>query len=126
MATNGDNSNKGNIQFTSKSKPEKGLSGYFQGQNLKTQFSEKYFQEGGYLSTALSELQEMEKEYNSIANLVEGMSKTEKDRFNAQNQALKNQIAVLTRIQDNQSATDKEAIKSIKDSNKLRINGMVE
>ena len=36
MATNGDNSNKGNIQFTSKSKPEKGLGGYFQGQNLKT------------------------------------------------------------------------------------------
>lgn len=126
MATNGDNSNKGNIQFTSKSKPEKGLSGYFQGQDLKTQFSEKYFQEGGYLSTALSELQEMEKEYNSIAKLVDGMSKTEKDRFNAQNQALKNQIAVLTRIQDNQSATDKEAIKSIKDSNKLRIDGMVE
>lgn len=126
MATNGDNSNKGNIQFTSKSKPEKGLSGYFQGQDLKTQFSEKYFQEGGYLSTALSELQEMEKEYSSIANLVEGMSKTERDRFNAQNQALKNQITVLTRIQDNQSATDKEAIKSIKDSNKLRINGMVE
>ena len=64
MATNGPNGNtpNGNINFNSNPSVQPGITGYFQGQSTRREFTNDFWKEGGYLSESIKELEEMKRQ----------------------------------------------------------------
>ena len=125
MATNGPNGNtpNGNINFNSNPSVQPGITGYFQGQSTRREFTNDFWKEGGYLSESIKELEEMKRQYKEMSKEVSNLSKSEQKTFRDRKQALNQQLALLKTIRENQEASDTEAIEAINSSNKLRLKG---
>lgn len=131
MATNGNNGNNmtPNMSFTdnSSSGKQEGIFGYLQNRGTKGQFAKDYWKENsGYLDSALKDLKEMQKLYKELEKSQDKMNTSQENQFKTQKRALELQIATLEDIKQTQDVNDREAIRSIQDSNKLRQKGLLD
>ena len=129
MATNGKDGMTPSMNFSGNSsdKREEGVFGYLQNRGTKNTFSKDYWRENtGYLDSALKDLKEMQKLYNELEKSSGKMTSSQEKTFKTQKRALELQLATLKDIKDTQEVSDRDAIRSIQDSNKLRQKGLLE
>lgn len=129
MATNGKDGMTPNMNFSGNSsdRKEEGVFGYLQNRGTKNTFSKDYWKENtGYLDSALKDLKEMQKLYNELEKSSGKMTSSQEKTFKTQKRALELQLATLNDIKDTQEVSDRDAIRSIQDSNKLRQKGLLE
>ena len=132
MATNsknGGNNMTPNMDFSdnSSSQQQKGIFGYLENRSTKNSFAKDYWKEGsGYLDSALKDLKEMQKLYKELEKSQDKMNTSQENQFKSQKRALELQIATLEEIKQTQDVNDRDAIRSITDSNKLRNKGLLD
>ena len=132
MATNGKNGGNNmtpNMDFSdnSSSQQQKGIFGYLENRSTKNSFAKDYWKEGsGYLDSALKDLKEMQKLYKELEKSQDKMNTSQENQFKSQKRALELQIATLEEIKQTQDVNDRDAIRSITDSNKLRNKGLLD
>ena len=127
MATNQNNGSNGNINYSSPGSKNMGVSGNLQNRMAGQQFNERFYREqSGYLDNSLSQIKELLKYYEQISGMTKDLSKTEQTRFKRQQDALKEQLKTLEYVKDTREVDYEDAIKLIRESNKLSISGAKE
>ncbi len=129
MATNGKDGMTPNVSFSGNNSGQRqeGIFGYLQNRSTQTNFSREYWKEGsGYLDSALKDLKEMQKLYKQLEKSQDKMTTSQENQFKSQKRALELQISTLEDIKQTQEVSDRDAIRSIKDANKIRQKGMLD
>lgn len=124
MATNGNNN--GTINYSENPSIQSGVFGYAQGNAERRNFSNSFWKDGGYLSESIKELEAMRDTYAEMSKLSSKMTTAEKSALREKKRELKQQLDILYNYQETQEVSDKEAIDSIKQSNKLRLQGLAQ
>lgn len=127
MATNGRDGMTPNTSFSdnSSSRKEEGIFGYLKNRNTKSDFSRDYWREGsGYLDSSIKSLKEMQKQYKELEKLQGKMTESQEREFKSKKRELEIQLSMLEDIKSNQEVSDKEAIKSIREANRIRQKGL--
>lgn len=127
MATNGRDGMTPNTSFSdnSSSRKEEGIFGYLKNRNTKSDFSRDYWREGsGYLDASIKNLKEMQKQYKELEKLQGKMTESQEREFKSKKRELEIQLSMLEDIKSNQEVSDKEAIKSIREANRIRQKGL--
>lgn len=118
MATNG------NMDFGSNPEVSNGISGYAQGSMTKKQFKNDFYRDGGYLSEAIKEAEQMLKTYEEMGKSIKGLTKSEKESINQMKIKTETHLSYLNKISKTQTVSSQAAIKAINDTNKLNTKGM--
>ncbi len=130
MATNGKDGMTPNVSFSgndSSGQRGGGIFSYLQNRSTQTNFSREYYKEGsGYLDSALKDLKEMQKLYKQLEKSQSKMTTAQENQFKSQKRALELQIASLEDIKQAQEVSDRDAVRSIKDTNKIRQKMLLE
>ena len=127
MATNQNNGSNGNINYSSPGSKNMGVSGNLQNRMAGQQFNERFYREqSGYLDNSLNQIKELLKYYEQISSMTKDLSRTEQSRFKRQQDALKEQLKTLEYVKDTREVDYEDAIKLIRESNKLSISGAKE
>lgn len=125
MATNGKDGMTPNMSSSVNipDKKEEGVFGLLQNRGTKNTFAKQYFGENGYLESSLRGLKEIEKQYRELEKIQSKMSESQKKEFANKKKELEIQLSILNDIKNNQEVSDKEATKSIKEANRIRLSG---
>lgn len=122
MATNENNS--GNMEFTGTPNLGNGISGAMQNRLIKSQFSNNFWnEESGLLKSAITELEQMKKQYSELEKISDRMTKAQAKSIKNSSDAYELQLKYLKQIAQDRDITDKEAIDAIKSSNDLLLKG---
>lgn len=129
MATNGNNGNMntgnpgGQIDFRGTPNVSQGLGGYTQGYIARSNFSNEFWKQGGYLSESINELKQMKDTYEEMSKVVTNMTKTEQNAKRKIMLEYKKQLQYLENMQKIGFATNEDAIDAVNETNKLLVKG---